>query len=109
MASAAALILSGAPCLAGPCTKAIDTAQAQVDARIEARAAAGPAGVESTGALLHHQPTPESLAAAEAKLGEGKKIDAALDALSHARKADQAGNSAACEKALTDVQHALGQ
>lgn len=107
--SAATLVLSEVPSLAGPCAQAIDAMQAQVDARIEARAAAGPTAPESTGALLHRQPTPESLAAAEARLGEGRKVQVALDALARARTADTAGDNDACNKALGDALSALNR
>jgi hypothetical protein len=60
-----------APSLAGPCTQDIERLQAQVDARIDAVAGAGPAGPESNAARLHREPTPGSIAAAEQRLGEG--------------------------------------
>ncbi|MGO4571398.1 hypothetical protein [Microvirga sp. 2TAF3] len=101
------LVLSAAPGLAGPCTTAIDQTQAQLDARIDAIAAVGPTGPESTGALLRHQPTPGSIAEAEQKLGEGKSLEKALTALKEARAADRAGDGRACEKALGEAQQAM--
>ncbi|MGO4704239.1 hypothetical protein AB4072_00480 [Microvirga sp. 2MCAF38] len=91
------------PALAGPCTKMIDRAQAGVDARIDTRAARGPSSPESTGALLHHQPTPGSIAGAEQKAGEGSRAEKSLALLARARKADAAGDKAGCESALQEL------
>jgi hypothetical protein len=91
MASAAALAACMPASYAGPCSHEIDHAQAQVDAKIEAIAAAGPAAPESAGALLHRQPTPGSIAAAESKLGEASPgVAAAVAAMARAREADRA-------------------
>jgi hypothetical protein len=107
--SAAALILSSSAAYAGPCSRAINRMQARVDAMIEATAAAGPAGRESRGALMHRQPTPASVSAAEEKLGDGTRAKRALAAIAHARAADRTGNRRACERALADVRRALGR
>ena len=74
-----------------------------------AMAAAGPAGRESDAALMHRQPTPGSIAAAEERLGKGARAQRALAAISQARAADQAGDTGACERALADVQRAIGR
>ena len=105
---AAALALSGVPTLAGPCTAEIDRAQAQVDARIAAKAQAGPTAAESPGALLHRQPTPGSIASAEQRLGEGIRPEEALAMLARARSADNANDAPACTQALADVSRLLG-
>lgn len=102
-----ALFLAVQPGQAGPCTHDIDRVQAQVDARIEAIAGTGPAGPETQGARLHHQPTPESMADAEQRLGEGKVAEAALAALIRARSADAAGDKAACDQALAEAMRAI--
>jgi hypothetical protein len=101
------LILMTAPSFAGPCTQDIDRVQAQVDARIDAVAGAGPAGPESNAARLHREPTPGSVAAAEQRLGEGRPMESALAALARARTADSAGDRSACERALADAQRAI--
>jgi hypothetical protein len=101
--SAAALLLSTLPSFAGPCTKAIDATQARLDARIEADARLGRSAPESTGALLHHQPTPGSIAQAEGRLGEGRNVEAAVNLMAEARKADSANNAAGCREALDKV------
>ncbi|MET0742603.1 MAG: hypothetical protein ABWY78_04455 [Microvirga sp.] len=105
--SAAALALSCASTLAGPCTADIDRAQAQVDARIAAKAQAGPMAAESPGALLHRQPTPGSIATAEQRLGEGARPEEALAMLARARDADNANDAPACARALADVTRIL--
>ena len=107
MLTAAALAASISASHAGPCSPAIDRMQARVDAMIAATAAAGPAGRESDAALIHRQPTPGSIAAAEERLGEGARAQRALAAMAQARAADQAGDNGACERALADVQRAI--
>ncbi|MBZ6078784.1 hypothetical protein [Microvirga puerhi] len=102
-----AFILSTLSSFAGPCATAIDRVQAQLDARIDATAGVGPAARESSGALLHHQPTPGSIAGAEQKLGEGKSLEVAVASLSRAREADKAGNKEACDQALAEAQRAI--
>jgi len=47
------------------CSHAIGRIQAQVNARLEAKAGGGPVAPESSGALPHHRPTPGSIATAE--------------------------------------------
>ncbi len=83
--------------------------QTKVDAKIDEIAGSGPSAPESRAALLHRQPTPGSIAAAEEKLGEGAGMQDALDALSRARAADAAGDEAACRQALADAERILSQ
>jgi hypothetical protein len=108
--SFAALAASVSGSYAGPCSQEIDRVQAQVDAKLEAKTAAGPAARESPAALLHRQPTPDSIAAAEGKLGDisSQTVEAIVSAMARAREADHAGDQAACEQALADVQRAIG-
>jgi hypothetical protein len=101
----AAIILSTMPGLAGPCSPEIDRLQTGVDALT---AVAGPAGRQSTAAMTHHQPTPSSIAAAEARLKEGARAERAKAAMERARAADGAGDIGACQRALADVQRELG-
>lgn len=96
------------PSLAGPCTAQIDQAQAQLDKRIEAVAAAGRTGKQSDAAQMHRQPTPGSIATAEQKLGEGTSLEPALTALALARKADAANDKAGCDNALAEVKRVVG-
>ena len=94
---------------AGPCSDDIGNMMARIDAKLEAKAAAGPTGRE-VGASMSVQPTPRSMAAAEEKLGEvsAEKVAAVRQAMSRARAADSAGDKKACEQALADAQRALG-
>ncbi len=109
LGGAVVVIASGADlALAGPCTGDILTLQAQVDARVDAVAGKGKTGKQSSAAQLHRQPTPQSIANAEATLNEGKPADRALKALEAARKADEAGDRAGCTKAIGEVREALG-
>ena len=110
MASAAALAASMPASYAGPCSHEIDRMQAEVNAKLEAKAGAGPFARESPGALVHRQPTPGSIAAAEGRLGEisSQTVEAVRAAMARAREADRAGDTAACEQALSDVQRTIG-
>jgi hypothetical protein len=92
---------------AGPCSVEIDRLQAAVDARIDAAAGSGPMARESTAAMEHRQPTPDSIAQAEKSLGEGSGNETALAALARARLADAAGDATSCERALAEVRVAL--
>ena len=73
-----------------------------IDAKLKARTAAGPSEKQSTGAQLHRQPTPRSIAEATDALSPTttKRVTKAMD---RARKADAAGDKAACESALKDA------
>ena len=108
--SAAAFVASTIPAYAGRCSQEIDRMQARVNSKVEAAARTGPAAPESGGALLHHQPTPGSIAAAESRLGEISPTTAAAvaAAMARAREADRAGDQSACEQALAEVQRAIG-
>jgi hypothetical protein len=105
------LVASPAVAHAGPCSQAIDRLQAQFDAELEANAAAGPPARESTAATLNHQPTPRSIAAAEAKLGEisPETVQAVEVAMARARDADRISDKSACERALADAQGILAR
>ena len=94
---------------AGPCSPEIARIQSLLDTRLEAKAASGPTGQESAGALMHRQPTPGSIAAAEERLGDLSPQTTAIvaQALVRARAADDAGDKHACEQALADVQRAV--
>jgi hypothetical protein len=108
--SVSMLVLMTLPCQAGPCSPEIERMQALVDAKVEAKAGAGLTANEGSGALLHRQPTPGSIAAAETGLGEisPEIVKAVREAMARARKADQAGDLATCEQALAEVQLTIG-
>jgi hypothetical protein len=108
-AAAAALAASMSAGYAGPCSHDIDRMQARIDAWLETKAADGPVAKESAGALMHRQPTPGSIAAAESQLGEVSPgtVMAVVQAMARARAADHANDRSACERALADVQRAI--
>jgi hypothetical protein len=108
--SVAALATSTVVGYAGPCLHDVDLMQSQLDAKLEAKAAAGPGVRESREATMHRQPTPGSIAAAESKLGEvsSHTVEVVEAAMARARKADLANDKSACEQALADVQRAIG-
>src|SRR5271155_5277592 len=65
-----ALAASASAAFAGPCTSEIALTQARFDAKLAAAARKGPTARESIAATDSRQPTPDSIAAAEAKLGD---------------------------------------
>ena len=108
--SAIAFAASISTSYAGPCSEEIGNMMARIDAKLEAKAAAGPTAREGVGAGMSDQPTPRSMAAAEEKLGEvsPQTVEAVRQAMLRARAADSAGDITACEQALADVQRAIG-
>ena len=108
--SAVAVALSSQPGRANSCARDIDSAWTQVDAKIQARNAAGRSVPQSTIALLHRQPTQSSVAAAEKTLVDvWLPIETAVAALSRAREADRADDGIACAEALAEVQRVIGR
>ena len=107
----AALALLTTVSAAGPCTQQIAQVRAQIDAKLRANAAAGPTAPESPAALRSRQPTPQSIAEAESKLGviSQELTTAITTGMARAREADGAGDQSACEDALAAVRRALGQ
>ena len=95
---------------AGPCSDQIDAMQARIDAKLEAKAAAGPTAKEGVAAGMSVQPTPQSIAVAEEKLGDisPRKVKAIKRGMARARVADKVGDLRACRKALAAVQRVLG-
>ena len=95
---------------AGPCSNAIDAMQARIDAKLEAKAAAGQTAKQGIAAGMSVQPTPASIAVAEEKLREisPKKVTAIKRGMARARVADKVGDLRACRKALAAVQRVLG-
>jgi hypothetical protein len=95
---------------AGPCAPAIDRMQSRIDARLYADAAAGEGAKESTDALAHRQPTPDSIARVEERLHDlsTEKVAAVKLAMGRARAADNAGDTRACEQALAEAQRLIG-
>jgi hypothetical protein len=107
--SAAVLAASISASDAGPCTKQVDRMQARIDAKVEAIAAAGPFLREGAFAGMGDQPTPRSIAAAEARRGEisWQTVDTVRQSMVRARAADAAGDGRACRTALAEVRRAM--
>ena len=105
---AAAIALSTLPSRASPCAYDIDRAWVEVGTKIQARIGAGRSAPQSTVALLHHQPTPGSIAAAEETVRERwGLVEAAGTALARAGEAERADDRSACERAVAEAQRAI--
>jgi hypothetical protein len=94
---------------AGPCAAEIYQTDIAIGKRLNVAAAEGKSGVESSFATLHRQPTPQTVAGAEAKLGDLpdadlRRIEIFMDA---ARQADASDNKAECENALAEAKKIL--
>jgi hypothetical protein len=110
-ASLAALALGSTTAHAGPCSTQIYNDDLAIGKRLGAAAAHGKTAPESQGALLHRQPTPLSVAGAEAKAGDlsEAEVKAITEFMDEARKADAVGDAAACQKAIADAERMLGR
>jgi hypothetical protein len=108
---AAFLLALAPPCHAGPCSADIDATQRRIDAKLEAAAARGRTAAESTAATAHRQPTPDSIAAAEARLGDvsDQFVHVVEEDMARARHDDADGNEAGCTEALNKVHKELGE
>jgi hypothetical protein len=103
-----AIVLSPLPSAATPCTPRIDRGWTQVYLKIQARIGAGRSAPQGSMALLHHQPTPSSVAAARDVSNDAwLPIEAAVSGSSRARQADKDNDEDACDQALIEVQRAI--
>ena len=111
VACAATLAASISASYGGPCFDDISGVQAKIDAVLEAKAADGPPATAEAMAGTSPQPTPYSLETVEERMGEvsPQTVNAIRQAMARARAADDAGDKAACEQALAEVQRTLGQ
>ena len=109
--SAALLAAAVQQAAAGPCAQQIYDTRVAAAARLDAIAGAGRTGVETEGATMHRQPTPNSVAQAEEKLGElsAAEIQAFEGDMQRADKADEDGDLTACQQALAEAQRVLDQ
>lgn len=107
---ATALALWAASAEAGPCTEDLYRADVAIGKRLDELAARGRAGTESAFATMHRQPTPATIAGAEAQVGDitPAQVDAVRNFMAEAKKADEAGDKAACENALSEARKILG-
>jgi len=85
-------------------------ADVDIGKRLEAIAARGRAGTESSFATLHRQPTPATVAGAEEQVGDVSEAqaNAVRNFMAEAKTADEAGEKAACENALSEARKILG-
>ncbi len=106
-----ALVLGAAPAGAGPCTDRIYQTDLRVSKLLDSAAAEGRTAPQSTFATMHRQPTPGSIASAEQQAGDlsSAHLEAITRAMDEARNADDQGDRADCEKALSEVDRALDQ
>jgi hypothetical protein len=98
----AALLMSVSLAQAGPCTAQITQIERQINADT-ANASEGPSAAQTIGAQLGRQPTPATVQRAEQEAGT-----IAQAALDNVRKADNAGNAAACREALVKYKDLYG-
>ena len=101
-ASVVILLSLAGPASAAPetCSVGIDRVQADLDAALAKRAAAGKTAKQSDFATMRRQPTPETIARAEAVLGDWEQGSLAVSALSEARMAKARNDQPACLEAL---------
>jgi hypothetical protein len=103
----AVITLSTSASHAGPCTREIDREWAEVGTKIQARIGAGRSYIQGTVGLLHHQPTPSSVAAAVGKVGNmWIPLETTVIALARAREADDADDAGTCKEALIEARRA---
>jgi len=109
MLAASVFVASTAPIFAGPCTEEVQQMDRRITALLQAGARSGPSAAQSPAARPNRQPTPESIAAAESRLGTvPAHTDEAIKALVAAHEADGQGDQRACEEALAEVRRLLG-
>jgi len=102
----AVLLASTAAAQAGPCTKQIAEVEQQVlqlQATPSSSGAGQPSAPQTVAAQLHRQPTPGAVENAQSKAS----ADASA-ALGRARKADTAGDAAACAAAIDEARRLYG-
>jgi len=107
----ASLILSTLPSYSGPCSQQIEQTQVRIDAKLDSIARAGATAKQSVAAMLSHQPTPRSIAKAEAAIGDlsPEAQQALAGAMDRAREADASGDRTACDRALDDARRTIGE
>jgi hypothetical protein len=98
----AALLMSVSFAHAGPCTAQVAQIERQINADT-ATASEGPSAAQTIGAQLGRQPTPATVQRAEQEAGAFAQA-----ALNNVRKADNAGNAAACREALAKLKDLYG-
>jgi hypothetical protein len=109
LACAAVFAASMSASHAGPCSAEITQIRDLFDTIHGAKASAAMVP-ESTAGTMHHQPTPNSVGAAEVELGltSPEVFDEVKTDMAKALEADAAGDQNACEQALADAKRLLG-
>ena len=110
--AAGAIVAWTAAASAGPCAQDIAAVQTAFDARLNAAAAGSDReAAEGTYATMHRQPTLNSVAGAEEKLGEipPAQVEAFTAAMKRAQEADTAGDGGACQQALDEARRTIAQ
>ncbi len=99
-----------APSRAGACANDLYQAEVAINRELDAIAARGKAAAESTFATSHHQPTPATVAGAEAQVGDvsDSQVQAVRTFMLEARAADDRGDTNGCEAALVKAKKVLG-
>jgi hypothetical protein len=95
---------------AGSCADEIYQADLAINKRLDEIAANGKGAKETTFATAHHQPTPATVAGAEANAGDipASGVADIRKFMVEARQADDAGDKAGCEKALAEAKTIVG-
>jgi hypothetical protein len=107
--SAALMLTSASVAIASPCTEEIARLDAHLSALPTVSAQSTPSEPESSAARLHHQPTQESVAAAENRVGiVSAAVLGAIKLLETARTAERFGDQKACEQAIAEARQLLG-
>jgi hypothetical protein len=111
LALTATLLLTDQPCYSGPCSLQIAQMRAEIDARLDGAAQIGPTAAESSAATLHRQPTPKSIAAVEAEIGDLSPYAVQIvgEDMARAHAADVSGDKSLCDQALGDARSAIAR
>jgi hypothetical protein len=83
--------------------------ESKIDARLHSAAASGRGSVETAAAMNHRQPTPRSIADAEAQIGDlpGQVVRIVEQAMLRARTYNLSGKASACARALREARSAI--
>jgi hypothetical protein len=102
ISTAAALLLSACPSYAGPCSAQLVQLKKLISAN-DQDGFEGPTAPQTVGAQLGRQPTPSTVDSAE---HEASAL--VQDALNRIRRANDAGDAAACRKAVAKFKDLYG-
>jgi hypothetical protein len=106
---AIALLVSGLPALAGPCSGEIALVQSEFDARTQAIIEAARFAREARAALGLALPHGGSFVSPGRRDADASWLGEAVAAMAEARDADGAGNTRLCEQALAAARRAISR